>query len=523
VTEYCIPWWVSPDGSPWGKGTIEQPWDIQTALSQPAGVEPGDVIWVQGGVYRPAGALRSTLQGSAARPIVVRAEPGGRAVLDFVGSADPVCLHVQGAHTWYWGLEIMNSSVARWGDAVGNEGDPRGTGILSEGGPGTKFIHLRIHDVGTSLFESQASGLEIYGCLLFNSYWVAPDRSHGPGMYIRNQPAWPRKRIENCIVFQHGRQGLQGFGSVPFANFDVVRNVWFNNGIGPEGFHRNVMFGNASDQHLDNVFDGNLTYFSAGGGSHQFNMFGGDGGSHNLILRDNVFCAAGRIAAGINKSDGELVTGNRFVGKPEFSSIDGQSNLTSEGFRLRFTENEFYADGLAAPTGSWVYVSASAYLPDAWEHRGAAHVGVYNWDGSAAVAVDLSGAEAAGKIQTGTTVTVRPASNLEQSVERVFDGSPIEVPMTGWSAAAPTGRNLEQEPLAETFPEFGAFVLDWPVAGLAQPNPTARLLMDPGLGLSAEEARSAREGAWHTSDAGEKEQLRLERVFAWRTRTLGRG
>jgi hypothetical protein len=219
VTEFSVPWWVSPDGSPTGKGTREQPWDIETALSHPSGVEPGDVIWVQGGVYRPVRTLSSTLAGSAARPIVVRVEAGSRAVLDFVNSVDRVCLHVQGGHTWYWGLEITNSSVVRWSDVEGSDGDPRGTGILSEGGPGTKYIHLRIRDVGSALFESQPSGLEIYGCLLFNSYWVAPDRSHGPGMYIRNQPAWPRKRIENNIVFQHGRQGLQGFGSVPFAKF----------------------------------------------------------------------------------------------------------------------------------------------------------------------------------------------------------------------------------------------------------------------------------------------------------------
>jgi hypothetical protein len=135
VTEFSVPWWVSPDGSPTGKGTREQPWDIETALSHPSGVEPGDVIWVQGGVYRPARTLSSTLAGSAARPIVVRVEPGSRAVLDFVNSVDRVCLHVQGGHTWYWGLEITSSSVARWSDAEGSDGDPRGTGILSEGGP----------------------------------------------------------------------------------------------------------------------------------------------------------------------------------------------------------------------------------------------------------------------------------------------------------------------------------------------------------------------------------------------------
>jgi hypothetical protein len=514
---------VSPEGTPWGKGTREQPWDIETALGQPGGVEPGDVIWVREGTYRPVHTLVSALQGSAARPIVVRAEPGARAVLDFADSVDRVCLHVQGSHTWFWGLEITNSSVVRWGDAEGNEGDPRGTGVLSEGGPGTRLIHLRIRDVGSPLFESQASGIEIYGCLMFNSYWVAPDRSHGPGMYIRNQPAWPRKKIENNIVFQNGRQGLQGFGSTPFANFDVLRNIWFNNGIGPEGFHRNLMFGNDSDQHLDNLFEENLTYFPAGGGSEQFNMFGGDGGCHNLTLRKNVLCAAGRITAGINRCDGEQVAGNRFVGGVEFTSFDGQLNLSGAGFRSRFAANEFYGDGLALPSGTWVYVMPSAYLPDVWEHRGAAHVAVYNWDSAASVPVDLTAVAAAGKIQVGAAVTVRPAQNLAQSVTRVFDGSPLEIPMTGWTAAAPTGRNLAQEPLPATFPEFGAFVLEWPVAGLAEPNPTARLLEDPGQGLPAEEARAARDAVWRTSDPDERERLRLERVFAWRMRTLGQG
>jgi hypothetical protein len=152
-----------------------------------------------------------------------------------------------------------------------------------------------------------------------------------------------------------------------------------------------------------------------------------------------------------------------------------------------------------------------------------AHVAVYNWDHAETAAVDLSGVEAAGKIQVGTTVMVRPAQNLDEGVERVFDGSPINVPMTGWTVAAPLGRDLGEEPVAETFPEFGAFVLDWPVTGLAQPDATPRLLEDPGEGLSAEEAWNARDAAWRTSDPDVREQLHLERVYAWRMRALGRG
>jgi hypothetical protein len=207
----------------------------------------------------------------------------------------------------------------------------------------------------------------------------------------------------------------------------------------------------------------------------------------------------------------------------EFSSFDGQIQLTGEAFRLRFPENEFHGGGLAAPSGVWVYVSPSVYLPDAWEHRGIAHVAVYNWDLEASAPVDFSSVEAASKIAVGTTVTVRPAQNLDEYVERVFDGSPISVPMTSWTAAPPIGRDLSSEPLPLSFPEFGVFVLEWPVTGSPPPEPAPRLLEDPGQGFSPENARIARDAAWRTSDPDEREQLRLERVFAWRTRTLGRG
>jgi hypothetical protein len=139
------------------------------------------------------------------------------------------------------------------------------------------------------------------------------------------------------------------------------------------------------------------------------------------------------------------------------------------------------------------------------------------------VEVDLTGVEAAGKLEAGTTVTVRPAQNLEQSVERVFDGSPVEIPMTGWTAAAPHGRDLAQEPLPEAFPEFGAFVLDWPMAGPVQPDSAPLVIEDPGRGLSGEEARNTRDAAWRTSNPDERDRQRLDRLHAWRVRTLGRG
>jgi hypothetical protein len=315
---------------------------------------------------------------------------------------------------------------------------------------------------------------------------------------------------------------LQGFGSTPFAGFDVEENIWFNNGIGPDGLHRNLMFGSDSDQHLDNVFEKNLTYFAAGGGLHQFNMFGGTGGCHGLALRENVLIAPGRVVAGINRCDGEQVVGNRFYGSLEFTSFDGQVQATDADFRTRFPENEYYGAGLAGPSGTWAYVFVNEYLPDAWEHRRIAHAAVYNWDGLSSVGVDLGAIEAAGKIAPGTVVTVRPAQNLSQSAELLYTGSTIEVPMTGWTPIAPAGRNLAQEPLPATFPDFGAFVLEWPAAGPEAADPMPRVLEDPGAGLAPSQAWAAREAAWRTEDSAERAWLRLEREYAWRMRTLDR-
>ncbi len=54
--------YVAPGGSAGGDGTATKPWDLATALAQPASVVPGDTIWLRGGVY--AGIFTSRLAGT---------------------------------------------------------------------------------------------------------------------------------------------------------------------------------------------------------------------------------------------------------------------------------------------------------------------------------------------------------------------------------------------------------------------------------------------------------------------------
>lgn len=80
-------WYVSPGGNPGGNG-MDRPWDLQTALNQPAGVHPGDTLWLRGGTYN--GMFTSRLNGTAASPITVRSCPHEWAVQHSLTTVKPL-------------------------------------------------------------------------------------------------------------------------------------------------------------------------------------------------------------------------------------------------------------------------------------------------------------------------------------------------------------------------------------------------------------------------------------------------
>ena len=430
--------YVSPSGSPFADGSKQAAWDLRSAMSHRAEIQPGDTIWLLAGTYSLSETLVSSLVGDPDAPIVVRAYPNQRARLDCVPTAGPACFEIGGAHTWYWGFEIFNSSNVREVTAGGSAADPRGVGIHSRAGLGTRLINLVVHDVGTALFESQRSGIEIYGLIAYNNGWDGPGRSHGPGIYIRNRTDYPAKLIEDSIVFQNFRQGLQGFGSTPnvFSHFLVAGSVFFNNGIGRDGFHRNLMFGNASADHVGNVFRHNLTYFSPGLGAGS-NMLGSPvGGCRELTVEGNVFAhGPSRTALEINGCEAASVVGNFFYGQ-----VQGVAR----------TSDNLFVSGDEWPTGVQVFVRPNRYEPER------AQLAVLNWDQQDLVAVNLSSL----KIQPGSKLTIRSVQDLfGASQSMTYSAGLVAIPMTGWSAAKPIG--LETKPLPPTLPELGVFILTW--------------------------------------------------------------
>ncbi|MBW3543795.1 MAG: hypothetical protein KY476_26400, partial [Planctomycetes bacterium] len=104
---------VTTHGSPAGNGSLEQPWDLATALAPADAVRPGDTIWLHEGTYR--GGFVSRLTGSPDAPIVVRGVRGRRVTIDIHprDERDNGVLFLEGADCLYRDFEVTCSHPVR--------------------------------------------------------------------------------------------------------------------------------------------------------------------------------------------------------------------------------------------------------------------------------------------------------------------------------------------------------------------------------------------------------------------------
>lgn len=72
--------YVSPNGTPSGPGTMAQPYDLVTALAGEM-AQPGDTFWLRGGNY-VVGHINTTIGGAPERPVTFRQLPGEKALID---------------------------------------------------------------------------------------------------------------------------------------------------------------------------------------------------------------------------------------------------------------------------------------------------------------------------------------------------------------------------------------------------------------------------------------------------------
>ena len=192
------------------------------------------------------GTYISNLNGAPNLPIIVRAYPGERAVIDRAApDLFPTTLQVNGSYSWFGDLKITNSDPTRDITVIGsNPSNGRAQGVTMFNGTNNKLINLVVHDSGDGIADNDGgSNNEIYGNLIYHNGWLAPDRGHGQGIYAQNQTGY--KQIYDNIIFSGFNQGIQVYGSprASLNNFDIEGNIVFNTGMLQGSYDRGILVG----------------------------------------------------------------------------------------------------------------------------------------------------------------------------------------------------------------------------------------------------------------------------------------
>jgi hypothetical protein len=431
--------YAAPTGTSSGNGSINSPWDLQTALNHPSSVKPGDTIWLRGGTYRINNHITkftSRLTGSSSAPITVRQYPGERATVD--GNI----LQNTGGWVNYWGFEIYNSNTDRhttesgpwptdWTFTFdGKKSDYCVSGFDLQA-PNVKLINLIIHDsIGGGIGANiPAQNSEIFGCLSYYNGWQGPDRGHGHGIYAQNASPYS-KSIIDTMFFGNFACGFQVTGNGPDSvadNFTVQGSAMFMNGSLASDHQANFLLGPYQGTAQKANITGNFVYDTGAGGLSADANIGYAGGTANAVVKDNLFGTPTTFAP----ASGLTASGNTFA-----SSVYGLNKSS-------YPNNTY-----AKPTSNIISVRPNKY------EAGRANVIIYNYQMLNSVTVSPGNIG----LNAGDTYELHNAQNFYGDIiTGTYNGSSITIPMTGHTVAKPVGSGLPTP--ASTFPAFGAFVI----------------------------------------------------------------
>jgi hypothetical protein len=461
--------YVAPNGSSGGDGSMQRPWDLATALSGASGrIRPGNTVWLRGGTYR--GKFTSTVSGTAGSPVTIRQYPGERAIVDGAGASGDNFV-VRGQWSVFWGFELMNSNTARSTTSLSNSWRPN---LLVNNASNTRYINLVIHDGGVAFFTyPTATNVEVYGCILYNNGWQSIDRGHGHALYIKSNTG-PVHLRDNVIFnqFGYGVHAYTNSGSGKLNNIHVTGNVAFNNGtLSNNSTSPNILIG-GDDTATGDVLTDNLTYFSSTSAGTNVRIGYSTTRNGSVQLQRNTL-VGGSTVLEFGYWSSASVSGNTLVGSSSMvrlndNSTSGKSwggnthRRDPSASAWRYTSSSYSfnswrsATGLAAtdqaqsgtPTGTQVIVRPNVYEP------GRAMITVFNWSGQGSVNVNL-----AGVLNAGERYEVYNVQNLfgQPVASGTFGGGSISLPMNGVTPPAPIGMGSSRAP--RTGPEFDVFIV----------------------------------------------------------------
>lgn len=448
-------YYVSDGAKITGDGSFSNPWTLQKAFDHPAALKPGDTVWIRGGIYTNTYDAQTSFNcktnGTLNAPIIFRNYKDERVLIDGAKSYTIYAGLGNCSFTWFWGLEVINSSPTdRNHDILG------GITCTAEN---IKFINMIVHDTGSGIDAwKTAKNTEIYGCLIYHignnllndNNW----EGHGHGMYLQND-TFGTKLIHNNIVFSTFGNGIkiwQTTTTAPIGNFDIRNNILFNGGSASENLggvgnnsrtHNFFVLSNGPNNPLVNtVIKHNYTFAGLNIPRPPVNAFGLNYGVKNLILDSNYLSCQTRLGFNNTPIFNASIKGNHFIG-----GIPPVYGYYLWGFgQTDYPENLYIPE---IPSSGLEYF----ILPNKYE-PGRSHLVIYNWDSLETVQINC--------IQSG----LKPGESYElvnvmDYHADVINGQfPIDgilsIPMTQHSFAKPIG-SMQQ--VASQFPTFGVFLI----------------------------------------------------------------
>ncbi|PWD98023.1 T9SS type A sorting domain-containing protein [Marinilabilia rubra] len=457
---------VTPGGSSVSNGSIDDPWNLQTAFSHPFTVQAGDTILIHEGIY--SGFFVSQLSGTDGNPIIVSPYQGERVIIEPPSEeSGTAALSFEGQYCHIFGL-IFRSQKETRSEAGSSPDDYYRADGVAIFGDYNKLINCVIYDnIGNGIgFWSSAPNSEIYGCIIFNNGWIGTDRGHGHAVYTQNESG--TKRIANNIVFNSAGFGFHVYtenGGI--EGYNIFNNIFFNCGLLANTLETALLVGGF--QPASRITISNNCLYQSPEMYDEYSMQLGYGTLINVdatVL--NNYIVGGDEALGVTQAWEDLtIRGNTFVNPSTlvmlendegyFSVYDWDNNAyfggTFNGVSFSewqdaygFDQNSSYSENL--PSSNKVFVYPNEY------EEARANIAVYNWEFLDQVEVDVSSF-----LSDGEKYYLFDAENMNgiPVVEGEVSGNSILVPMNLTETFEPYG-NLSAIP-PHTGIDFGAFVV----------------------------------------------------------------
>lgn len=420
-------------------------------------IKPGDRLLLHEGTY--TGDFDITLIDVVILPVA-----GERVIIN--GKLD-----VHGSDVTLQGLEITYSSWASRETSTAGSSPPdiptdKGIAVY---GPRTKLINCVIHNSVSGVFVwNPAWGTEIYGCLIFNGGWKGPDRGHGHATYSQNNHAIPRV-YENNIFFNMFADNLTAlYGDQEVSKYTITGNTLFG-GVyallgGDEGIdiQNNYLYNigasltsNADYSTVRDVIVKNNYLVSLTADRHTLAV----DGWLNVDIENNTIVGIGAtsdnpLLVNFQEANGDTVAWNN---NTYYHNLPVNPFGSGAGYKTfaQWQALGYDAGGTltnTAPATNQVFVRPNAY-------KVGANITIYNWQGLDSVDVSLSSVTGLSAGDSYRLISVQDYFN-DVATGTVAENRTISVDMRSAShiVAKPIGWTGDW--YANTFPQFGAFVLE---------------------------------------------------------------